>query len=82
MGAALGQMGDNYAAPQAAAPQIWKGRAAEAATAELSDFAEGFATRSEAAQRVEELREHDPEFMREHERALEHQSTVRRGLTR
>lgn len=30
---------------------------------------------------VEDLRDNDPEFMREHERALEEQSSVRRGLS-
>lgn len=52
MGSALGQIGDNFTALQDATPHVWKGEASVAAVTKLGDFAEGFATQSEAARLI------------------------------
>jgi len=52
LGAALGQVGDNFTALAGATPGVWTGEASDAAIAKISRFADGFATQSEGARLV------------------------------
>ncbi len=49
LGNGLAQVGSNYGTIAGAVPQVWAGKAADAATGRITGFADGFATQSEAA---------------------------------
>ena len=52
LGAALGQIGQNFEALSGATPGVWTGDASEAAVAKLGTFADGFATQAEGAELI------------------------------